>query len=160
MRKRLIGVLAFALAVSAAASFVLCQLIASRMTVGASTKQATIKVPYFRPDLQPGALIQDRDIRTQEYLTPPPGALLKKEDIVNRAQPRRFTRTSRFTKRHSRRRGAACRIRGQQTRGHGRLPSMLTKWSAWRPELRCSPECASTFWFQEFHREPRTALGP
>jgi pilus assembly protein CpaB len=31
-----------------------------------------------------GALIQDRDVRTQEYLTPPPGAILKKEDIINR----------------------------------------------------------------------------
>lgn len=35
-------------------------------------------------DLALGALIQERDIGTQEYLTPPAGALLKKEDIVNR----------------------------------------------------------------------------
>jgi len=84
MRKRLIGVLAFALAVSAGAAFVLYQLIASRMTVGASTKPATIKVLVSSRDLQPGALIQERDIRIQEYLTPPPGAILKKEDIVNR----------------------------------------------------------------------------
>ena len=41
MKKRLIGVLAFALAVSAGAAFVLYQLIASRMTVGASAKPAT-----------------------------------------------------------------------------------------------------------------------
>jgi pilus assembly protein CpaB len=84
MKKRLIGVLAFALAVSAGAAFVLYQLIASRMTVGASTKPATIKVLVASRDLQPGALIQERDLRTQDYLTPPAGALLKKEDIVNR----------------------------------------------------------------------------
>lgn len=84
MRKRLIGVLAFALAVSAGAAFVLYQLIASRMTVGASTKPPTIKVLVANRDLDLGALIQERDVRTQEYLTPPPGALLKKEDILNR----------------------------------------------------------------------------
>jgi pilus assembly protein CpaB len=84
MRKRLIGVLAFALVVSAGAAFVLYQLIASRMTVGASTKPTTVKVLVSSRDLEPGALIQDREIRIQEYLTAPPGALLKKEDIINR----------------------------------------------------------------------------
>ena len=45
MKKRLIAVLAFALAVSAGAAFVLYQLIASRMTVGAhSSKPITTKV--------------------------------------------------------------------------------------------------------------------
>jgi pilus assembly protein CpaB len=85
MKKRLIGVLAFALVVSAGAAFVLYQLIASRMTVGASTKPpATIKVLVSSKDLEPGALIQERDVRVQEFLTPPPGAILKKEDVVNR----------------------------------------------------------------------------
>jgi pilus assembly protein CpaB len=85
MGKRLIGVLAFALAVSAGAAFVLYQLIASRITVGASTKApTTTKVLVAARDLGMGALIQERDVRTQEYLTPPPGAILKKEDIVNR----------------------------------------------------------------------------
>jgi len=84
MKKRLIGVLAFALVVSAGAAFVLYQLIASRMTVGASTKPVTTEVLVGSRDLAPGALIQERDIRTQEYLTPPPGAILKKQDIINR----------------------------------------------------------------------------
>jgi pilus assembly protein CpaB len=84
MKKRLIGVLAFALVVSAGAAFVLYQLIASRMTVGASTKPTTIKVLVAARDLVPGALIQERDVRVQDYLTPPPGAILKKEDVVNR----------------------------------------------------------------------------
>src|SRR5579872_1883314 len=85
MKKRLIGVLAFALAVSAGAAFVLYQLIASRMTVGASSsKPSTVKVWVAAKDLELGALVTDRELRTQEYLTVPPGALTKKEDIVNR----------------------------------------------------------------------------
>lgn len=85
MKKRLIGVLAFALAVSAGAAFVLYQLIASKMTVGASTtKQATTKVLVAAKDLELGALITERDIITQDYLTVPAGAILKKEDIVGR----------------------------------------------------------------------------
>ncbi len=73
------------LAVSAGAAFVLYQLIASRLTVGAtSAKPVTVKVLVAARDLELGALIQDRDVRTQDYLTPPPGAILKKEDIVNR----------------------------------------------------------------------------
>ena len=85
MKKRLIGVLAFALAVSAGAAFVLYQLIASKVSVGASApKPTTVKVFVASRDLSLGALIQERDVATQEYLTPPPGALLKKEDIVNR----------------------------------------------------------------------------
>jgi pilus assembly protein CpaB len=84
MKKRLIGVLAFALAVSAGAAFVLYQLIASKMTVGAATKPLTTNVLVASRDLELGALIQEKDVMTQEYLTPPPGAILKKEDIINR----------------------------------------------------------------------------
>jgi pilus assembly protein CpaB len=84
MKKRLIAVLAFALAVSAGAAFVLYQLIASRMTVGASSKPVTTKVLVAARDLELGALVQDKDVRTLEYLTPPPGAILKREDILNR----------------------------------------------------------------------------
>jgi pilus assembly protein CpaB len=85
MKKRLIGVLAFALAVSAGAAFVLYQLIASKMTVGASTsKPATTKVLVAAKDLELGALITERDVITQDYLTVPAGAILKKEDIVGR----------------------------------------------------------------------------
>jgi pilus assembly protein CpaB len=84
MNKRLIGVFAFALAVSAGAAFVLYQLIASKITVGASTKPATVKILVASRDLTVGALIQERDLTTQEYLTAPPGAILKKEDVINR----------------------------------------------------------------------------
>lgn len=85
MTKRLIGVLAFALAVSAGAAFVLYQLIASRITVNAnSPKPTTTKVLVAARDLELGALIQERDVISQDYLTVPPGAILKKEDIVGR----------------------------------------------------------------------------
>jgi pilus assembly protein CpaB len=85
MKKRLIGVLAFALAVSAGAAFVLYQLIASKMTVGASTaRPATIKVLVAARDLGLGALIQERDVIAQDYLAVPAGAILRKEDIVGR----------------------------------------------------------------------------
>ena len=84
MRKRLIGVLAFALVVSAGAAFVLYQLIASKITVGASTKPATTKVLVAARDLELGALILEKDVIPQDYLTVPAGAILKKEDIVGR----------------------------------------------------------------------------
>jgi pilus assembly protein CpaB len=84
MKKRLIGVLAFALAVSAGAAFVLYQLIASKMTVGASAKPVTTKVFVAARDLALGALITERDITTQDYLAAPGAALTKKEDILNR----------------------------------------------------------------------------
>src|SRR5579862_2994415 len=84
MKKRLLSVFAFALAVSAGAAFVLYQLIASRVKVGAANTQPTIKVFVAARDLELGALIQERDIRTVDYLTVPAGAIIKKEDIVNR----------------------------------------------------------------------------
>jgi pilus assembly protein CpaB len=84
MKKRLLSVLAFALAVSAGAAFVLYQLIASRVKVGASTKPATVKVFVASHDLELGSLILEKDITTQDYLVPPTGAMLKKEDITNR----------------------------------------------------------------------------
>jgi pilus assembly protein CpaB len=85
MKKRLLSVLAFALVVSAGAAFVLYQLIASKVNVGASTKApATVKVFVAARDLDLGSLVQEKDIATQEYLTPPAGSILKKEDIVGR----------------------------------------------------------------------------
>lgn len=98
MKKRLIGVLAFALAVSAGAAFVLYQLIASKITVGeASTKRPpTTKVLVAARDLELGALIQERDVISQEYLTVPAGAILKKEDIVGRGVTTKIHQDSPF----------------------------------------------------------------
>jgi pilus assembly protein CpaB len=84
MKKRLLSVLAFALAVSAGAAFVLYQLIASKVKASAPVAQPSVKVLVASHDLELGALILDKDIRIQPYLTPPPGAITKKEDLVGR----------------------------------------------------------------------------
>ena len=84
MKKRLLSVLAFALAVSAGAAFVLYQLISSKVQVNTAVKPATIKVFVSAHDLELGALIQEKDIRAMDYLSAPAGAVSKKEDIVGR----------------------------------------------------------------------------
>jgi len=84
MKKRLIGVFMFALVVSAGAAFVLYQLISTKVTAGASTHPVTKTVLVAAHDLQPGALITDRDISTQEVVKIPDGAIIKKEDLLNR----------------------------------------------------------------------------
>jgi pilus assembly protein CpaB len=84
MKKRLLSVLAFALAVSAGAAFVLYQLIASKVKAGSSSGPPTTKVLVAVRDLELGALITDKDVRAQEYLSPPAGAIAKKEDLVGR----------------------------------------------------------------------------
>lgn len=84
MNKRLISVFVFALTVSAGAAFVLYQLISSKVTAGAASHPATKSVFVASRDLQPGALITERDITKQDYITIPDGAITKKEDILNR----------------------------------------------------------------------------
>src|SRR6185312_12440222 len=84
MKKRLIGVFMFALVVSAGAAFVLYQLISTKVTAGASTHPVTKTVLVAAHDLQPGSLITDRDISTQEVVKIPDGAIVKKEDLLNR----------------------------------------------------------------------------
>jgi pilus assembly protein CpaB len=84
MNKRLISVFVFALTVSAGAAFVLYQLISSKVTAGAASHPTTKSVFVAARDLQPGALITERDITRQDYITVPDGAITKKEDILNR----------------------------------------------------------------------------
>jgi pilus assembly protein CpaB len=84
MKKRLIGVFLFALVVSAGAAFVLYQLISTKVTAGASTHPVTKTVFVAAHDLQPGSLITDRDISTMEVVKIPDGAILKREDLLNR----------------------------------------------------------------------------
>jgi pilus assembly protein CpaB len=84
MKKRLIGVFMFALVVSAGAAFVLYQLISTKVTAGASTHPVAKTVLVAAHDLAPGALITDRDISTQEVVKIPEGAIVKKEDLLNR----------------------------------------------------------------------------
>jgi pilus assembly protein CpaB len=87
MKNRLLSVLAFALAVSAGAAFVLYELISSKVTAGsanAAPPPKTTNVYVAARDLELGALIQERDLRIQEYLTPPAGAVTKKEELIGR----------------------------------------------------------------------------
>jgi pilus assembly protein CpaB len=84
MKKRLLSVMAFALAVSAGAAFVLYQLIASKVKASAPATPRTTKVFVAGRDLELGALIQEKDLRIQEYLSPPSGSITKKEDLVGR----------------------------------------------------------------------------
>lgn len=84
MNKRLLSVLAFALAVSAGAAFVLYQLIASKVKASAPPAPRTTKVFVASRDLELGALIQEKDLKTQEYITPPANCIVKKEDLVGR----------------------------------------------------------------------------
>ena len=84
MKKRLLSVLAFALAVSAGAAFVLYQLIASKVRASAPPPTPTTKVFVASHDLELGALIEDKDIRIQQFLSPPTGAITKKEDVIGR----------------------------------------------------------------------------
>ncbi len=84
MKRRLISVLAFALAVSAGAAFVLYQLISSKVNSNPTAAQPTTKVFVAARDLELGALITEKEIRVQDYLTPPSGAITKKEDLIGR----------------------------------------------------------------------------
>jgi pilus assembly protein CpaB len=84
MKKRLISVLAFALAVSAGAAFVLYQLISTRVKASNTPKAQTAKVYVAAHDMEVGALVQEKDLKPVEYLTVPSGAVMKKEDIVGR----------------------------------------------------------------------------
>ena len=84
MKKRLVSVLMFALAVSAGAAFVLYQLISSKVKAGTNAPPPTTKVFVANRDLELGALIQERDVKSVDYISAPSGAILKKEDIVGR----------------------------------------------------------------------------
>ena len=85
MNKRLISVFVFALAVSAGAAFVLYQLISSKVSAGAAANRTPAKTLWVAAkDLDPGALVTDKDLSRQDVINIPPGAITKKEDIINR----------------------------------------------------------------------------
>ncbi len=88
MKKRLISVFAFALAVSAGAAFVLYQLISTRVTAGAAAaanSHPTTKTVFVAAhDLEAGQMVTEKDITKQEFVNVPDGAITKKEEILNR----------------------------------------------------------------------------
>jgi pilus assembly protein CpaB len=75
---------------------VLYQLISSKVQVSSAAAPVTTKVFVAARDLELGALIQEKDIRTQDYLTPPANAVTKKEDIVGRGVSSPIYRDSPF----------------------------------------------------------------
>ena len=83
MNKRFIGVLAFALVVSAIATLLFYRLIAGRLA--SVPKVTSTAVLAAVRNLPVGTLIREGDITTATWPgTVPKGAILKKEDVVNR----------------------------------------------------------------------------
>jgi len=83
MNQRLLSVLAFALAVSGAASFLLYRLLSGHLS--AQPKQEITRLALAEHNLPAGALIRDSDIAWGNWTgTIPPGALRKQEEIVGR----------------------------------------------------------------------------
>jgi pilus assembly protein CpaB len=83
MKRRLLSVLLFAFLVSAGASFVLYQLISSRVTVIAKVPSSQVLVAAR--SLLVGALIKDSDFKMAEWPGAlPADAIVRKEDAVGR----------------------------------------------------------------------------
>lgn len=83
MNKRFMSVVAFGLVVAAGASFILYQLITSRMTANASA--ATTPVVVAGRDMVIGTLIKESDLKLAAWPgTPPQGAASKIQDVAGR----------------------------------------------------------------------------
>jgi pilus assembly protein CpaB len=83
MNKRLAGVLAFAVVVSAVASFLIYRLVSARLS--ATPQQASIRLLVAANNLQIGALVRDADISEADWFgKAPPQAIMVREDIVGR----------------------------------------------------------------------------
>jgi pilus assembly protein CpaB len=83
MNKRLAGILLFALVISAAASFLLYQLIAKRIT--SQQDVPTTKLLVAARNLEVGAMLKEGDVRLADWKgAVPPHALSKPEEVVNR----------------------------------------------------------------------------
>jgi len=83
MNKRLVSVLAFALAVSVLASFVLYRLISTKLT--ASAKPSSIQLVVANHDVGVGTLLKDSDVKVVDWFGPQPkGSIAKADDVVGR----------------------------------------------------------------------------
>src|SRR5579872_2341907 len=83
MNKRLLSVLAFALAVSGLATFLISRVIQGRFSAKNNTPAATVLVAAH--DLGVGALIKDGDLKTAAWSGPvSPQAMTKQEDLIGR----------------------------------------------------------------------------
>jgi pilus assembly protein CpaB len=83
VNKRLLSVLAFALVISAAASWVLYRLIVTKLA--ASAKPAVAQVVVASRNLEIGTLLKDSDVKTVDWNSPEPkGALGANSDAIGR----------------------------------------------------------------------------
>jgi pilus assembly protein CpaB len=83
MNKRLAGILFFALVVSAAASFLLYQLIAKRLV--AQQDAATTQLLVAAKNLEVGAMIKEGDVKLADWKgAVPPHALTTPEEVIGR----------------------------------------------------------------------------
>jgi pilus assembly protein CpaB len=83
MNQRLISVLAFALIVSAGASFLLYRLLGGR--AASKAPAGSTKLVLAARTLQPGTLVKDADLKLGTWMGAiPEGALQKQEDVVGR----------------------------------------------------------------------------
>jgi pilus assembly protein CpaB len=83
MNQRFISVLVFAFVVAAGASLLLYRLMAARVPAKANIPTAKVILAAHNLDL--GTMIKDTDLKIGDWNgTPPPGAVLKKEDAIGR----------------------------------------------------------------------------
>ncbi|HWQ55778.1 MAG TPA: Flp pilus assembly protein CpaB [Bryobacteraceae bacterium] len=83
MNQRFISVLIFAFVVAAGASFMLYRLMASRITTKAAPSSVQVVLAARKLDL--GTVLRDADLKSADWPgTPPPGAVLKKDDLIGR----------------------------------------------------------------------------
>ena len=83
MNQRFISVLVFAFVVAAGASLLLYRLMAARVPAKANVPTAKVILAAHNLDL--GAMLKDTDLKVGDWTgTPPPGAVLKKEDAIGR----------------------------------------------------------------------------
>lgn len=80
MNKRLLSVLAFALAVSVLASFVLYRLISTKLT--ASAKPSSVQLVVANHDLAVGTLLKDSDVKVIDWYGPQPKGSIPKADAA------------------------------------------------------------------------------
>src|SRR5690242_1528927 len=83
MNKRFLSVLAFAIAISGLATFLIYRLVVDRFTASAHPQVSTVLVASR--NLEIGALIRDGDMKAADWSGPVPAqAISKKEDLIGR----------------------------------------------------------------------------
>src|SRR5260370_2030760 len=83
MNKRLVSVLAFAFAVSLAASLLVYRLVSSKLGVSSTAHAATTQTLVAARSLAVGTLITDQDLKFADWAGPvATGAVTKKDEVI------------------------------------------------------------------------------